>query len=105
MLTENRSVNKSERLLRQACVELDRRLRTGQACHAEDLLASFPELAVNPDTAVELIYAEFVIRTELGQQPERGEWYARFPQWQERLERLFRVHEMLAEGWESDTAR
>src|SRR5262245_29636686 len=75
--------------LRRACAELDRCLRAGQPCSAEGLLAAYPALAADADTAVELIYAEFVTREALGQRPASAEWCARFPQWQEPLAKLF----------------
>src|SRR5262245_62983188 len=89
----------SERELRQACEELNRRLRGGEECCAEDFLRTFPGIAEQPEAAVELIYAEFVLREELGQQPDPAAWCARFPKWRDRLQRLFNVHcGLLGEG-------
>jgi hypothetical protein len=88
----------SEQQLRQACAELDRRLRAREPCRAERFLAVTPLLASREDWAVELIYTEFVAREELGQRPTPEEYYARFPRWKERLFRLFQVHELLREG-------
>jgi serine/threonine protein kinase len=87
-----------EQQLRQACAELDRRLRGGEACRAERFLALTPLLAAQEDWAVELIYTEFVAREELGQRPTPEEFYARFPRWKERLSRQFQVHDLLREG-------
>src|SRR5438128_2818406 len=84
-----------EKQLRQACAELDRRLRAGEPCTAEMLLAAYPALAANADLALELIYTEFVTREQLGQRPSPAEWCQRFPQWQDRLRRLFAVDELL----------
>jgi serine/threonine-protein kinase len=78
--------------LRQACAELDRRLRAGEACDAEALLAAQPALAGHTDAALELIYTEFVVREQLGQRPDAAAWCARFPQWWQSLEELFQVH-------------
>jgi WD40 repeat protein len=85
-----------ESLLRQARAELERRLRAGEPCPAEALLAAHPALAADAEAALELVYAEFALREELGQQPTPEEWFARFPAWRDRLERLFRVHRQLA---------
>src|SRR5436190_11018537 len=84
-----------ERQLRQACAELDRRLRAGESCRAEALLAAYPAVAANADLALELIYTEFVTREQLGQRPSPAEWGQRFPQWQERLQRLFQVDQLM----------
>jgi eukaryotic-like serine/threonine-protein kinase len=82
-----------ETQLRQACAELDRRLRGGDGCRAEDLLAKHASFAADVDWALELIYTEFLAREELGRRPAAAELYGRFPQWRERLERLLRVHD------------
>ena len=47
---------------------------------------------------MELVYNEFVVREELGQQPSPDEWYARFPLLRTRLERMFRVHAEIMRG-------
>jgi tRNA A-37 threonylcarbamoyl transferase component Bud32 len=85
-----------EAKLRQVCAELERQLRTGESTCAEHFLAADPELFGDADAALELIYAEFVIRAELNQKPDPAAWYARFPQWQARLQRLFEVHDLVA---------
>ncbi len=75
--------------LRRACAELEQGLRSGGACYAERWLEALPGLAADPELAVELVYAEFRARQELGRQLPPAEWAARFPQWRERLRRLF----------------
>src|SRR5262249_33050808 len=66
-----------ESQLRQARAELERRLVAGDGARAETFFADFPELAAQSDCAVELIYAEFALREELGQAPPREEFYRR----------------------------
>src|SRR5262249_27888892 len=75
------------------CADLERRLRAGEPCGAEDLFTTYPVLTAQPDAALELIYTEFVVRTQLGQQPDPAVWYARFPQWQADLRQLFQIHQ------------
>ncbi|GDY11122.1 hypothetical protein LBMAG52_46100 [Planctomycetia bacterium] len=82
----------AESLLRAACVELDRRLRSGQPCRAEEILQSWPDLAEHVESALELIYAEYLTREELGETLQAEEFLQRFPQWRERLERLLKLH-------------
>ncbi len=83
-----------ERHLRQACAELERRLRAGEPCAAEDWLVTSAVLAFHFEAALELVYAEFVVREQLGQRPAPEAWYARFPQWRRDLEQLFQVHQL-----------
>ena len=44
-----------ERQLREACAELERRLRGGESCRAAELLDARPVLADDPESAVELM--------------------------------------------------
>src|SRR5438270_15468 len=55
MLTYREVNDHPEEQLRKTCAELERRLRGGEACRAEDLLASFPDLAAHADSALEMI--------------------------------------------------
>ena len=58
-----------EAQLRQACRELERRLRAGEGGGAEELLAANPAVAEHPESALELVYTEFLLRSELGPVP------------------------------------
>jgi serine/threonine protein kinase len=80
-----------EQHLRQACVELYGRLRSGEDCRAEQFFSRFPDLASNVDLALNLICNEFLIRQELGQRPAPEECYRRFPQWRQQLEEQFKL--------------
>jgi serine/threonine-protein kinase len=84
-----------EKLLREACADLDRSLRQGLPRRAETYFAACPLLAAQVQTAVELVYVEFATREELGQRPTPEEYYLRFPQWKAALQRQFAVHEWL----------
>src|SRR5262245_14652592 len=98
MHVEGHVAKVGENEIRQACAELDRRLRGGEACCAEDFLRSDPDWFGDIEAALELIYTEFVIRTELAQESDPTTWYNRFPQWQERLQRLFAIHNQMGAG-------
>jgi serine/threonine-protein kinase len=87
--------NAAEQQLRRVCEELDRALRSGQHVRAETYFGAWPLLAARVEQAVELIYAEFAAREELGQRPTPEEYYLRFPCWKEQLHRQFAVHEWL----------
>jgi serine/threonine-protein kinase len=69
----------------QACDKLERFLRAGEACRAEDVLANFPELTEHPDLVVDVIGLEFMLRQQLGQAPSVADFCARFPLWSEAL--------------------
>ncbi len=92
----------AERQLRQACAELDRSLRLGRPDRAERHFGAHPLLAAHAQSAVELIYAEFVTREELGQRPTPEEYYLRFPRWKEALRRQFSIHEWMRGGCPDD---
>jgi serine/threonine protein kinase len=96
-MLDNRSSGGPEGLLREACAQLSRRLRGGEECRAETLFTAFPTLQVDADRAIDLIYTEYVVREELGQKPTAAEYYTRFPQWREYLERQFRIHELVGD--------
>ncbi|QEL16254.1 protein kinase domain-containing protein [Limnoglobus roseus] len=84
--------------LRSALSELEAGLRGGTGVRSEDLLAARPELAADGETAIELVYTEFVVRQELGQAPRPADWFARFPHWQAHLEQMFQVHDVLCKS-------
>jgi serine/threonine protein kinase len=92
----------AERLLRQACVDLDGSLRRGRSDRAERLLAAYPMLAAQSQSAVELIYTEFAAREELGQRPAPEEYYLRFPHWREALRRQFSIHDWMRGGLQEE---
>lgn len=72
-------------MLHKAASELRQHLETGQDCRVETILSAFPNLASDPDRAVELIVLEFQLRRQLGHNPQPRDWYERFPQWSEKL--------------------
>ncbi|HEY1375508.1 MAG TPA: serine/threonine-protein kinase [Gemmataceae bacterium] len=81
--------------LGEACAELDRRLRSGEPRPAEAVLAAYPDVAADPDSALQLVYDELVRRERLGEQPAYDEYYRRFPDWREELRKSFDIHETL----------
>ncbi len=105
MSSDSNSAGDLELRLRQACAELERRLRGGETQVAEELLAVDPDIAAEEDLAIELIYTEFVTLEELGTDPSAQEMLDRFPQWRGRLERLLEVHDALGGDAEIDLTR
>jgi tRNA A-37 threonylcarbamoyl transferase component Bud32 len=62
------------------------RILNGEDCRAEQYLAASPELASNPQQAIELIHAEVMARQQRDEIVAASELRARFPQWGELLE-------------------
>ena len=85
----------AETLLREACDELERRLRSGEAARVEEFLARHPVLGRDPEQAMDLIYVEYATRRELGESPPRDQFFSRFPQWRTLLERQFEFDEFI----------
>src|SRR5262245_56355447 len=85
----------TENRMRLYCAELARRLRAGEACRAEDIFTACPELASNSEVALDLIYTEYLTRSELGETVRLDEYYHRFPQWREALFHQFQIHTLL----------
>ena len=85
-----------ERQLRRAVAELERCLEAGGNCRAEDVFTSYPALASQEDTALDVIYREFAVRKRLGTARPHEEYYRRFPQWAPNLKQQFLIDELLA---------
>jgi hypothetical protein len=92
------------RLRDRACDELERRLRAGHDCRAEDLLRHFPDLAGHPELAADVAYLEYALRRELGHPAGVEDLLARFPYWRDPLERRLTLHQGRLPGREPATA-
>lgn len=84
-----------DRELAAARDDLERRIRTGALLGAEDLRESYPAIWCQPDKVLELVYTEYVLRVANGETPDRNDWYRRYPDWRDRLERLFGLNDLL----------
>ncbi len=62
-----------------ARIDLESRLKAGEAVRAEDYLARFPELGRDGEAAVELVLVEYRQRQRAGAGPEPAEYLRRFP--------------------------
>jgi serine/threonine-protein kinase len=72
------------------------RWHAGQRLPVEDYFARHPTLAADLVAALVLIYGEFVVREECGEQPDPEDYLHRFPQWTEELRRQLHVHQAIA---------
>jgi hypothetical protein len=84
-----------ENQLRRAKAEMERRIHAeDDRCCAEEYFKTYPELAAGVETAIDLIYAEFDAREEAGRPLPPEDYYRRFPQWRNELERQFAIHKL-----------
>jgi serine/threonine-protein kinase len=70
------------------CVDQGQRWHHGDRVPAETYLKMHPALAAAWADAFELVYAEFRLRQELGEEPDLPEFLHRFPQYAAKLQRL-----------------
>jgi serine/threonine protein kinase len=80
-------------LLGQLRADQHERWKRGDRRPAERYFAEHHELQSNERLLVDLIYSEFCLREELGENPEPGEYLERFPQFAGELRSQFEIHE------------
>lgn len=83
-----------ESRLREACAELDRRIRNGEECRAEQYVMALRDSGADADRLMDLIYTEYLAREGRGEILRADDWYQRFPEWRDSLARLFELHEL-----------
>ena len=67
----------------------------GERLSAEQLFERHPQLLDDPETALDVIYQEFLLRQELGERPQPEEYIRRFPALSELLIRQFAVDDAM----------
>lgn len=80
-----------------ACRSLERDLRAGKPVSVRAELQRHPELADEKECVLELIYTEYLVRRELNAPCGPDVWRAQFPDWQDDIDELFEVGELLGE--------
>ena len=60
------------------------RWHAGERLAVEDYFARHPAVGTDPEAALVLVYGEFLVREERGEQPSPGDYLSRFPQWRRR---------------------
>jgi serine/threonine protein kinase len=83
-----------------AVLRVDQRERwqIGEPVPAESYLQDYPALQTDVEHAVELVYAEFLVREEQGEVPTLEEYVARFPRYADRLRIQIELHRALEPG-------
>jgi serine/threonine protein kinase len=81
----------------QAILAVDQRERwsRGDKVTAECYVQAFPDVLSEPESALQLVYAEFLLREQLGETPTKEEYLRRFPSCALLLEQQFRLHALL----------
>jgi tetratricopeptide (TPR) repeat protein len=80
-----------------AVVRVDQaeRFRLGQSVLVETYLNTFAPLRENREQAVDLIFAEYLLREEAGEHPAPGEYLRRFPQYANELKLQLELHQAI----------
>lgn len=80
-----------------ALVSEDQRLRwaRGERRLTEEYRDHFAELAQGP-VVLDVIYAEFILREDLGEVPDEAEYLQRFPEYAEAISRQLQLHRALS---------
>lgn len=100
MPEHNRAV---ERTLASALSDQHACWSRGQRRPVEDYFEEHPELGSNPEHAVDLIYNEYLLREELGEEPCREEYLQRFPAYAVELQRQFELTSALGPDRSGDS--
>jgi tetratricopeptide (TPR) repeat protein/serine/threonine protein kinase len=90
-----------------AVLRVDQRERwlRGERIRAESYLENYPALKAESENAVEMVYAEFLLREELGESPGLADYQERFPEYGERLREQIELHQALGSAsLEKDTS-
>jgi eukaryotic-like serine/threonine-protein kinase len=74
--------------------------QAGQPVTAEQYLVEHPEIKLDPESAVRIVYEEFCLRQEAGEHVDSAEFYRRFPQWHDELVVVFQCHHLLRDDSE-----
>lgn len=77
------------------CRDIRQRWAGGECVLAEEYFERFPTLHEHADAALDLVYAELLLREEQGERPSREEILKRFPTLAEALGRQLDLHEVL----------
>lgn len=86
----------TERMLRQARTKVEQLVEQGIEHAAAVVLQENPSLASDSESAIELIYAEFLALEDAGRLPNTEQWLSSFPEHRPRLERLLKLHDFLS---------
>ncbi len=87
------------------CAEIRQRIRLGARRVTDDLLATFPQIADNEEAVLTLLFTEFDSLRQRQDGQDWSEWIASYPRWQQRLERVRQVDELLNDSTDAVAGR
>jgi serine/threonine-protein kinase len=77
------------------CIDLDARWRRDDPCQAEEYLERFPQLAADSESAIDVIYAEYLACERAGSRPDVDEYRRRFPRFADVLCAQIQLHDAI----------
>ena len=80
-------------------VDLEHRASRGLWKGLDEYVSEFPELAVNGEPSVELIYEDYHWCREAGRVDGPSAWFARYPHNAERLQQLLQLRPQVGNNW------
>jgi WD40 repeat protein len=89
---EQAGIRDPERIVRVLRIDQRERSRIGEWVPAEAYLGQFPEVSEEPEHAVDLVFAEYLLREERGEQPALEEYTSRFPRYADELKLQIELH-------------
>src|SRR4029077_1799805 len=94
----------AEQMLALLRFDQHERWRSGQRIPAETYLQRYPQLQQDAELGLVVIYSEFLLRSELGEQPELEEYCWRFPAQAENLRRQHALNDAFLPNATNGTA-
>jgi eukaryotic-like serine/threonine-protein kinase len=95
---ENDMTNNAEGArIDRLCEDLENRIRSGEMLQCEAYFEEYRSLFTDPNSAIDLIFTEYMARIEVGDRPSVDEYLQRFPQFKTQLEQQFQLAELLDE--------
>ena len=79
-LLESAGVSLPAHVARVLAADQWHRWHVGERLAVEDYFARHPAVGADPEAALVLVYGEFLVREERGEQPSPGDYLSRFPQ-------------------------
>ncbi|HLN28584.1 MAG TPA: protein kinase [Gemmataceae bacterium] len=86
-------------------IDLELRLKAGEAVRVESYLERYPQLTETPDLVVVLVQAEYALRQRTEPTLTFAEYFERFPQYQDQLQQLIAKNSTVPPGAEPDSVK